>query len=180
MEKARKIPKGLPDRNLPPIYQGEVSVWIDAPPKDVYAIVSDLSRMGEFSPECFRVEWLGGAKGPAVGVQARGWNRFWGVTWARSVVILTAQPGKDFTFQTIPEGAFYQDSTIWSYRFAPEANGTRLTESYAIIYLSPWMRLFEIVSRRPQNAPQGLQKTLDQIKDVVERERVNKKSKAIS
>lgn len=171
MQGERALPSSLPARTRPPIFQGEASVWIDAPPADVYALVSDLVRMGEFSPECFRVEWLDGATGPAVGVQARGWNRFWGVTWVRCVVILVAAPGQEFTFQTMPEGAFYQDSTIWSYRFAPEHGGTRLTESYAIIYLSPWMHLFEIVSGRPKLAPQGLQETINRIKATIEKSR---------
>jgi hypothetical protein len=175
MKVEHSLPPDLPARTRAPIFAGEASVWIDAPPLEVYALVSDLKRMGEFSPECFRVEWLEGATGPEVGVQARGWNRFWGVTWARRVVCLTTEPGQEFTFQTIPEGIFYQDSTIWSYRFDAQDGGTRLTESYAIIYLSPWMHLFELVSGRPKLAVPGLQATLNRIKATVEQSRVDQR-----
>src|SRR3954451_15992362 len=130
MQMVRELPAGLPSRHNPPIFSGEAQTWIAASPEEVYALISDLRRMGEFSPECFRVEWLHGATTPAVGVQARGWNRFIGMTWARSVVILVADTGREFTFQTMPEGWFYQDSTIWTYRFEPQNNGTLVTESY--------------------------------------------------
>ncbi|MDX6293949.1 MAG: hypothetical protein QOH50_3024 [Kribbellaceae bacterium] len=38
---------------------------IDAPGNQLYALVSDLPRMGEWSPECTRVSWAGGATGAA-------------------------------------------------------------------------------------------------------------------
>src|SRR5436309_1985613 len=41
------------------------SIDIDAPAERVYDLVADLSRMGEWSPECRRVEWLDGATSPA-------------------------------------------------------------------------------------------------------------------
>ena len=34
---------------------------IDAPAELVYDLVADLPRMGEWSPECERVVWRGGA-----------------------------------------------------------------------------------------------------------------------
>src|SRR5678815_3766100 len=37
------------------------SIEIDAPPNDVYALLSDVTRTGEWSPECVRCRWLDGA-----------------------------------------------------------------------------------------------------------------------
>ena len=45
----------------------EVSTTIAAPPESVYALVADLSRMGEWSPETTGVTWLGGAQEPRPG-----------------------------------------------------------------------------------------------------------------
>ena len=45
--------------------QDEVTVHIDAPIEEVWALVSDVTRIGEFSPETFEAEWLDGATGPA-------------------------------------------------------------------------------------------------------------------
>src|SRR3954467_15899573 len=55
--------------------RGEAAVHVDAPPETVYAVVSDVTRMGEWSPETVRCEWLGGATGPAVGANSRGRTR---------------------------------------------------------------------------------------------------------
>ena len=49
-----------------------VTVHMDAPPEKVWALVSDVTRIGEFSPETFEAEWTGDATGPAVGARFRG------------------------------------------------------------------------------------------------------------
>ena len=45
----------------------EVSVWMDAPPAQVWDLVSDVTRIGEFSPETFEAKWTRGSTGPEVG-----------------------------------------------------------------------------------------------------------------
>src|SRR3954466_15495223 len=52
--------------------QGSVTVHMAAPPEKVWDLVSDVTRIGEFSPETFDAEWLDGATGPAVGTRFRG------------------------------------------------------------------------------------------------------------
>ena len=49
-----------------------VTVHMNAPPDDVWALVSDVTRIGSYSPETFEAEWLDGASGPAVGAKFRG------------------------------------------------------------------------------------------------------------
>jgi hypothetical protein len=46
--------------------QGDVSIEILAAPELFYSVVSDLTRMGEFNPECRTVDWLSGG-GPTPG-----------------------------------------------------------------------------------------------------------------
>jgi len=36
--------------------RGEQTIEISATPERVYGVISDLTRMGEFSPECHSVE----------------------------------------------------------------------------------------------------------------------------
>ena len=38
-----------------------VERYVDAPPEDVYDLVADIQRMGEWSPETYRCSWRGGA-----------------------------------------------------------------------------------------------------------------------
>ena len=52
--------------------RASVTLHIDAPPKVVWALVSDITRMGEYSPEVVEAEWLGDSTGPAVECSTRG------------------------------------------------------------------------------------------------------------
>ena len=51
---------------------GEVSLWMDAPPGEVWDLVSDVTRIGEFSPETFEARWTRGSTGPEVGASFKG------------------------------------------------------------------------------------------------------------
>jgi Polyketide cyclase / dehydrase and lipid transport len=46
---------------------GQARVEIDAAPLTVYQLISDITRMGDWSPECYRCEWLNGATTAAIG-----------------------------------------------------------------------------------------------------------------
>ena len=50
----------------------EVSVHVDATPEEVWALVSDVTRIGEFSPETFEARWRHGSTGPEVGAKFKG------------------------------------------------------------------------------------------------------------
>ena len=56
-----------------------MSVHIDAPAERVWELVSDVTRIGEFSPETFEAEWLDGADRPRAGARFRGHVRRNGV-----------------------------------------------------------------------------------------------------
>ena len=53
----------------------EVSIEIAAPPERVYELVADITRMGDWSPECYHCEWTKGATGPAVGARFKAKNK---------------------------------------------------------------------------------------------------------
>ena len=52
--------------------RGSVTVNVQAPPEPVWDLVSDVTKIGRYSPETFEAEWLDGAHGPAVGARFRG------------------------------------------------------------------------------------------------------------
>ena len=52
--------------------ESSASIDIDAPPDVVWRLVADITRMGEWSPECWKAEWEGDATGPAVGAHFHG------------------------------------------------------------------------------------------------------------
>ena len=51
---------------------GEQSLHMDASPEDVWALVSDVTRIGEFSPETFEARWRRGSTGPELGARFKG------------------------------------------------------------------------------------------------------------
>ncbi|MEY3619020.1 MAG: hypothetical protein RL726_1718, partial [Actinomycetota bacterium] len=62
-----------------------VSKEIAASPEVVWEMVSDLTRMGEWSPENKGGEWIKGATGPAVGASFKGRNSNGKKSWSTTV-----------------------------------------------------------------------------------------------
>lgn len=146
--------------------RGSATITINASPEDVYAVVSDVTRTGEFSPECVRCEWTDGSSGPAAGARFHGYNNSGGFEWDVSCEVLRAEPGKLFEFGAgIPD--LGENATIWTYTLEGVDGGTELTEAF----YAPLVN----VEGAPSNFPgrsdmliEGCQKTLAAIKGVVE------------
>jgi uncharacterized protein YndB with AHSA1/START domain len=97
------------------------SVEIDAPPSTVWDIVSDLRRMGEWSPQCVRMAVVGREVGlgtRTVNLNRQGWKR-----WPTTAKVVVFEPEQTLAFR-IPA-----NRTVWSYELEPTATGTLLTES---------------------------------------------------
>ena len=75
------------------------SLTVAAPADLVYDLVADLPRMGEWSPECERVTWLGGARCAAEGAHFLGHNRAGWVRWMTQGEVVTAEPGRRLAFE---------------------------------------------------------------------------------
>lgn len=101
-----------------------VTATIAAPADVVYALISDVTRMPEFSPENIRGEWLGGATGPEVGARFKGTNRLGGTTWSTKPVITAAEPGRLFAFK-VPGAS----GALWTYQLDASGDVTVVTES---------------------------------------------------
>src|ERR1700727_265994 len=63
---------GLPGAGYSRLMRGSVTVHMAASADRVWHLVSDITRVGEFSPETFEAEWLDGARGPVPGARFRG------------------------------------------------------------------------------------------------------------
>jgi uncharacterized protein YndB with AHSA1/START domain len=80
-----------------------VTLHIDAPPDTVWGLISDITKMGEYSPEVMEAEWIDGATGPAVGARYRGHvkrNESWPVYWT-TCKVTECRPGEVFEFAVI-------------------------------------------------------------------------------
>jgi Polyketide cyclase / dehydrase and lipid transport len=151
---------------------GEVTVHIDAPAEAIYDLVADVTRIGEFSPECRTAEWLGDAHQAIRGARFRGRNRANKLArWSRVCEVVTAEPGRVFSFRTIPT-RLYPDSTVWTYRFEPAGDGTDVTESYEVVKPPPRIVLALYTRLLPHHMDMRphLLRTLEAIKRTVELE----------
>ena len=105
----------------------EVSRVITASADELYDMVSDLPRMGEWSPESTGGEWTKGATGPAVGARFKGANANGSKRWTTTAVVEQADRGKAFVFR-VTVGPI--KVARWSYRFTPGETGTTVTETW--------------------------------------------------
>lgn len=103
----------------------EITRDIAASPEEVYAAISDITRMGEWSVECHSCEWHDGFDGPAVGATFDGHNRNGDNEWTTQVKIVEAEPGRSFSFEC---SMFDFHFSTWGYRIEPTAEGCRVTE----------------------------------------------------
>ncbi len=106
-----------------------VTVVVDAAVQDVWRVISDVRRTGEWSHECRSGEWLGGADAAAPGVRFRGRNRSRWVRWTRTCEIVAVDAPSELVWRTVPTRP-YPDSTEWRIRLAPEGRGTRIMQSF--------------------------------------------------
>lgn len=100
---------------------------VEAGPEAVWALVSDLPRMGDLSPENAGGRWLGGATGPAVGARFKGRNRNGWRRWSTTVTVEECEPGRVFAFRVSFWGV---PVSRWRYDVVGEGTGTLLTESW--------------------------------------------------
>ncbi len=151
------------------LWGDEATIDVAAPPERVWTLVSDITRMGEWSPICHRCEWLGDADRPEVGARFVGHNRLNGARWSRECVVTGAEVGREFAFTTYFRGA---ESTRWRYRFEPTADGTRVVESYEVISVPPWIRAVRLVPGMPKRSlrdgRRGMEATLQHLKAAAE------------
>lgn len=146
-----------------------VSLEIDADAHKLYEMVSDLPRIGEWSPECERVEWEGDVTEPVVGTEFLGYNAVGPgrrIRYKRHGTVLAADPGREFTFITDEGG---KPSTKWSYRFEALGDGrTRVTESYDVEWIPTWARILDPILNRYKELLEGMGTTLERLKAVAE------------
>jgi hypothetical protein len=143
-------------------------VVVRATPEAMYGLVADLPRMGDWSPECERVEWTNGANEAAVGATFVGHNRggpFKRFRWSRCGRVLIAEPGKEFAFVTEEGG---RESTVWRYRFEAVDGGTKVTEAYEVRWIPAWARIIDIPANRHRELREAMSHTLGQLKTAAE------------
>jgi uncharacterized protein YndB with AHSA1/START domain len=151
---------------------GQATIVIAAPPDAVWALVTDVTRTGEWSPENTGAVWLDGATGPAVGARFKGSNRRGRTKWATTCQVTVADPGREFEFVT---GRAEKPETRWRYQLEPEGDGaTRVTESFELV--KPLGAVSNLLTRvttgvrdRRADLEENVRTSLSRLKETAER-----------
>lgn len=145
-----------------------VTIHMDAPAETIWDLVSDVTRIGRYSPETFEAEWLDGATGPEVGARFRGHvkRNGRGPTYWTTCTVVESEPGRAFFFGVGP-GA--KPLNVWGYRLEPKGDGTDVTESFQLTP-TPLLRLYWALLgwSRGRTNRNGMRTTLERIKAEVE------------
>jgi len=146
---------------------GSASITIDRSVAEVFEAVVDITRMGEWSPECVACRWAEGVDGPAVGATFNGDNvaKAGPITlkrWTTSSEITGYEP--EALFEFVAEGY-----STWRYEFEARDGSTVVTESFSFPPPTGVQKfLYETVMRRSASMVKGMDATLGRLKAALE------------
>jgi uncharacterized protein YndB with AHSA1/START domain len=142
-----------------------VAVDIAAPPQAVWSVVSDVTRMPEWSPECRRILPLGSQRSGTgtrfVGINRRGW-----AVWPTTSTVVRFETDRAVAWKT------RQSAATWTYELEPTGAGTRLSARRDLDAYSPMTKagapLIGGAVGHDRELTEGLRTTLERIKAAVE------------
>jgi hypothetical protein len=146
---------------------GSATIIVNRPAEEVWAAIADITRMGDWSPECIAGRWVGGATGPAVGATFEGDNvaKIAGRTikkWTTTAEVTACEPGVVFEFVA-------ENYTRWRYEFAAvDAHSTSVTESFEYTAKGFMGFVYDSVLFRPKAMTKGMNSTLARVKSALE------------
>jgi uncharacterized protein YndB with AHSA1/START domain len=147
---------------------GEVSIHVDAPVSEVWDLVTDVTRIGEFSPETFEARWTRGSTGPEVGATFKGHVKRNGVgpTYWSLCTVTRCVPEEEFEFSV---GTAQTAVNNWGYALSAEGGGTRVTEYFRLETALPFRVYWALLGHlRGRTNQRGMRTTLRRMKAVLE------------
>lgn len=145
---------------------GSATVRIDASPEAVFALLTDLDRLPELSPENQRCELLEGSTEVALGARFRGYNRAGDYEWHADCKVTVFEPGRQFVYVVPPD---FEHATEWSYTIEPDGEGSIVTEAFH----APLLALPEVypgrIEGRRDNLEAACRTTMANLRVALER-----------
>ncbi|MFT5204035.1 MAG: hypothetical protein ACI9C1_003438 [Candidatus Aldehydirespiratoraceae bacterium] len=146
----------------------EVSRDIASSSEVVFAAISDVTRMGEWSPETHNAEWNEGHDGPALGAMFAGHNELGEHAWTTEAKIVEFVPGERFAFDCMVGDFVF---ATWAYSVEATNGGCRVTESWQDHRpdeIKEMSLAISGVADRAEHNRAGIEKTLAQLAAAVE------------
>ena len=164
-------------------FNASASVEVACTPLAAWELVTDIERIGEFSPECIAARWIGGASGPSAGACFEGTNRVTDEAinseyiWIRPCTVTTTQPPERFSY-TVGDRYDGTPATCWDIEIELTATGCRITQRFHHLPrgLSGVRQRADddpaqaeaIVNARVQGLSNGMTQTLQRMKRLLE------------
>ena len=114
-----------------PLFEMRADLHVQATPDEIYDIVSDLPRSGEWSPECQGGEWVSGEPSAAGSVfrgenlrsnEVVAWAPLIRGTWHTECRITAADRGRTFRWMMLSHAGSDQES-VWGFDMEPAGDG---------------------------------------------------------
>jgi hypothetical protein len=121
-----------------PLFQLRAETFIEAEVDAVYALVTDLPRSGEWSPECLGGEWISGTPRETQAIfrgknqraeDVVGWAPVVRGVWHTSAVVIRAEPGRIFEWAMLDSSGNRQES-IWGFEINQADGGSILAHTF--------------------------------------------------
>ncbi len=154
----------------------DVEIFIAASPARVWELVTNLDRMGQWSPEYQGGEWIDGAAGPAVGARFKGRNKRREREWESVSTVTVCEPDRSFAWAV---GDSDNPGASWRFDLTFEGTGTKVCQQ---VQLGPGPsgltariaelpdREADVIAARIAEHRRNMQTTLEGLKAAVEQE----------
>jgi NADPH:quinone reductase-like Zn-dependent oxidoreductase len=171
-----------------PLFELRADIHVSATPDEIYGVVSDLPRSGEWSPECQGGEWTEGEPS-AVGSVFRGenlrseevvaWAPLVRGVWHTEAKVTEARPGRTFRWMMLSHVGGDQES-VWGFDIEPaDGGGAVLTHHFRMGKATAGIHKIvadldedkreRFVDEWSAKLAQDLKDTLSRIKSVIEK-----------
>lgn len=146
--------------------RGEVETTSTAAPEQVWAVLTDVTRTGEWSHEAVAAEWIDGADRAVPGARFRGRNAQGRFRWARVCEVVEARSPHRFSFRTVAS-VWHPDSTRWTFELDVVEGGTRIRQRFEVLRLNPiFDRLFYALLPAHRDRTDALRADLERLAAV--------------
>ena len=142
---------------------GRCEATTSASPDEVWRVLSDPTRLGQWSHETRGGEWLDGATEARPGARFRATNSTGRSTWRRVSEVVAADPPRVMSWRTVPT-AVYRDCTEWRIKLEPVDEGTRIVQTFDVIHINPVLdRLFYLLIKVHRDRSGALSRDIERL-----------------
>ncbi len=143
----------------------DVEVTVDKDRDAVWDLVTDVARIGEWSPECVGASFLDGGK-PRPGAQFEGRNRAPnGFEWSTSCVVTEAERPATFEWVVLDSALDPQrPGSTWRYELVPGLPGQTVVR-HSFVHGPGATGVTDAVRSHPERAAALIQDRLDQLRE---------------